>query len=41
MTDFRSMLDPSHLDEVVILRSVYHAADSQFACDEDEGRHCK
>ena len=39
MTDLRSMLDPSHLDELVILRSVYHAADSQLACDEDEGRH--
>ena len=44
MNDLRSMLDPSHLDELVILRSVYrlhHAADSQLACDEDEGRHCK
>ena len=43
MTDLRSMLDPSHLDELVILRSVYrlhHAADSQLACD-DEGRHCR
>ena len=34
----------SHLDELMILRSDYrlhHAADSQLACDEDEGRHCK
>ena len=34
----------SHLDELVILRSVYwlhHAADSQLVCNEDEGRHCK
>ena len=40
MTDLRSMLDPSHHDELVILRSVYrlhHAADSQLECDEDEG----
>ena len=39
MNDLRCMLDPSHLDELVILRSVYrlhHAADSQLACDEDE-----
>ena len=44
MIDLRSMLDPSHLDELVILRSVYrlhHAADSQLECDEDEGRYCK
>ena len=44
MADLRSMLDPSHLDELVILRSDYrldHAADSQLECDEDEGRHCK
>ena len=44
MTDLRYVLDPSHHDELVILRSVYrlhHAADSQLACDEDEGRHCK
>ena len=44
MNDLRSMLDPSHLDELVILRSVYrlhHAADSQLECDEDEGRYCK
>ena len=44
MTDLRSMLDPSHLDELVILISGYrlhHAADSQLECDEDEGVHCK
>jgi hypothetical protein len=40
MTDLRTTLDPSHLDELMILRSDYRqrqAADFQPACDEDEG----